>query len=334
MLRLTDRTSRSWRAPLAVLGAGVLGGCAGAQSALDPAGPEAEAIARLFILMLVAGTLIWCTVIGAYLYARATRRHAWSEPTAARLILWAGAVGPAAALLALLTYALWLMPALRPWAAPAKAGMRVEVTGHQYWWEIVYQPEGGAAVASANEVRLPVGERVEFLLRSPDVIHSFWIPPLGGKMDLIPGRTNRLTLTADRPGIFRGVCAEFCGSAHALMAFDVVAMPPADFRAWLAAQAAPSPGLDAPGRGAFLANGCGACHTVRGTQAVGTIGPTLSHLGSRASIAAGTLPRSAENIARFIADPGAVKPGAAMPAYDMLPPAERAAIAAWLDGLE
>jgi cytochrome c oxidase subunit 2 len=157
-------------------------------------------------------------------------------------------------------------------------------------------------------------------------------------MDLIPGRTNRLTLAADRAGRFRGTCAEFCGSAHAKMAFDVVAMPPEAFRAWLAAEAAPSPGVDAPmgapGRDAFLANGCGACHTVRGTPAAGTVGPDLSHLGARASLAAGTLPRNPETIARFIAAPAAVKPGAAMPAYGMLPPQELAGIAAWLDGLE
>lgn len=326
--------ARARASRLAATAASILAGCAGPQSALDPAGPEAAAIARLFALMLAAGAVIWLAVVGAYLYARSRRRTAWSSASAARLILWCGAIGPTAALLALLTYALWLMPALRPWAAPADVTLTVEVTGYQYWWQVTYHPADAAPVTTANEVRVPVGERVGFLLRSHDVIHSFWIPPFGGKMDLIPGRTNRLTLAADRPGRFRGACAEFCGTAHAQMAFDVVAMEPDAFRAWLAAEAAPSPGVDAPGREAFLANGCGACHAVRGTPAGGTIGPDLSHLGGRASLAAGTLPRSPETIARFIAAPGAVKPGAAMPAYGMLPRDELAGIAAWLDGLE
>jgi cytochrome c oxidase subunit 2 len=152
-------------------------------------------------------------------------------------------------------------------------------------------------------------------------------------MDMIPGRSNRLSLIADGPGEFRGACAEYCGTSHALMAFTGVAMEPSAFDDWLAFQAAPSPGVDAPGREAFLANGCGACHTVRGTSARGEIGPDLSHVGSRPTIGAGTLPTTPETIARFISAPEAVKPGALMPAYGMLPPEELAAIATWLAGL-
>jgi cytochrome c oxidase subunit 2 len=312
----------------------LLGGCAGAQSALDPAGPEARAVAGLFWVMTAAGAAIWLAVVLAYLYAKRRDRRVWSGEAAGRLVLWAGAVFPASVLFMLLGYALWLMPGLRPWTSPQGPGLVVEVTGHQYWWDVVYRPEHGPPVVTANALRLPVGTPVEFRLASPDVIHSFWIPALGGKMDLIPGRTNRLLLTADRPGSWRGACAEFCGSSHALMAFDVAADPPESFDAWLAAEAAPSPGADAPGRDAFLAEGCGACHTVRGTEADGRVGPDLSHVGSRLTIGAGTLPRSPETLARFITDPAAVKPGAGMPAYEMLAPARIDEIARWLEGLK
>jgi cytochrome c oxidase subunit II len=322
-------------------GAGLVALAAGcdsvdATSALAPAGPEAEAIAALFRVMLAAGAVIWLAVTASVLYAARRGRRTWSREAAGKMILWAGAVLPATALLVLLAYALWIMPGLRPWASAAQSdGLRVEIVGHQYWWQVIYHPAGGDPVSSANEVRMPAGERVEFVLRSADVIHSFWIPPLGGKMDLIPGRTNRLTLQADAPGRFRGVCAEFCGSAHARMAFAVEAMARPDFDAWLAAEAGASPGAEAAeGRELFLANGCGACHTVRGTPARGTIGPDLSHVGGRTTLAAGTLAVTRDAIADFVAVPEAFKPGAAMPAYGMLPEAELQALAGWLEGLE
>ena len=192
---------------------------------------------------------------------------------------------------------------------------------------------GGPPVVSANEIRLPIGQRVDFELRSADVIHSFWIPPLGGKMDMIPGRTNRLSLQATEAGTFRGPCTEFCGTSHALMAFAAIAMPRGDFDRWLAERASPSPGAAGEGAAPFLRQGCGACHRVDGTEAQGAIGPDLSHVGSRETIGAGILPNGEATLARFIADPDAVKPGALMPAYDMLPPDEIAAIAAYLRGL-
>jgi cytochrome c oxidase subunit 2 len=278
--------------------------------------------------------VIWLAVVMAYLHARRRKRHVWSEAAAGRLILWGGVALPVAVLLALLSYALWLMPILRPWAAERAPGLVVEVTGHQYWWEIIYYPANGPPVHSANELHMPAGTPVEFRLASPDVIHSFWLPTLGGKMDMIPGRTNHLFLEADRPGTWRGACAEYCGTSHALMTLTATADDPVAFESWLAAEATPSPGIAALGREAFLAEGCGACHTVRGTEADGLVGPDLSHLGSRTTIGAGTLPRSAATIARFIAEPSEVKPGARMPAYDMLDTARIATIAAWLEGLE
>ena len=165
-------------------------------------------------------------------YATRTRRAVVSERLAGRLIFWGGAAIPALLLLLLLGYALWLMPGLRPFAqADEPAGLRIEVTGEQFWWRVAYHPaDGGAPILSANEIRLPAGERVEFLLKSTDVIHSFWIPSLGGKMDMIPGRVNRLSLLATKPGTYRGPCAEYCGTSHALMAFSVVVMEPEAFR--------------------------------------------------------------------------------------------------------
>jgi cytochrome c oxidase subunit II len=300
---------------------------------LNAAGAEARHVAVLFWAMAIGGGLIWTGVLGAFLFATRADRRAWSQHAAGRLILWAGVGFPVLALAALLTYALWLMPSLRPWTDAEPTKLSIEVTARQYWWEVRYRQAGGDEVVSANEVRVPVGERVEFVLDSPDVIHSFWIPPLGGKMDMIPGRTNRLSLQADRAGTFRGQCAEYCGVSHALMAFTVLAMPAAEFQQWLEAARRPAEGARRPGLEIFERNGCGACHAVRGTAAGGAVGPDLSHLGGRGSIGAGVLPMSAASIARFITEPEAVKPGVAMPGYPGLAPADLDALASYLEGL-
>ncbi|MDQ6432731.1 cytochrome c oxidase subunit II [Mesorhizobium sp. LHD-90] len=312
---------------------GVVTGCSGIQSALDPAGAEADAIAKLFWVLVAVGTIIWLGVSGILLYGVRSGRRPITEAAASSLILWGG-VFTAATLVVLLGFALWLMPSLRPFAGEAGTSLRIEITGRQYWWRVVYHVPGYPALISANEVRLPVGERVELTLHSDDVIHSFWIPALGGKMDMIPGRENRLSLLATKPGTFRGPCAEFCGTSHALMAFSAVAMESKDFHAWLASRVKPSPGATAGAAGLFLRHGCGSCHTVAGTEAAGTLGPDLSHLGSRLTLGAGILPNTAENIARFITEPDKIKPGVEMPAFGMLPPDDIRAIAAWLKGLE
>ena len=318
---------------LSLLLLGLVAACSSEQSSLNAAGSEARHVAVLFWVMAIGGGLIWTGVLGAFLFAARADRGAWSRHAAARLILWAGVAFPVLALAALLTYALWLMPMLRPWTVAAPTKLSIEVTARQYWWELRYREAGGEDVVSANEVRVPVGARVEFVLESPDVIHSFWVPPLGGKMDMIPGRTNRLSLQADRAGTFRGQCAEYCGVAHALMAFTVLAMPAAEFQEWLEDTRRPADGANRPGLEIFEANGCGACHSIRGTAADGVVGPDLSHLGSRGSIGAGILPMSAASIARFIAEPESVKPGVAMPGYPGLAPADLDALASYLAGL-
>ncbi|WP_159994664.1 cytochrome c oxidase subunit II [Roseomonas sp. 18066] len=307
----------------------LLAGCSGVQSALDPAGQEARVVARLFWVMLLAGTAIWLAMMALAFHAARRRAQPWSERGAVRLILWGGAVVPTLILAALLVFGLGLMPTLR---APGQ-GLRIEVQGEQFWWRVRYALPDGRSLTTANEIRLPRGQRSEFLLTAQDVIHSFWIPVLGGKMDMIPGATNRLVLEPEKTGLFRGVCAEFCGSSHALMAFSVEVMEPEAFEAWLAAEMAPAATPRGEGAALFLARGCGACHTVRGTAAAGRIGPDLTHLAGRHSLGAGILPNDAATIDRFIREVDRIKPSARMPGFAMLPPAETAAIAGWLGSL-
>jgi len=195
---------------------------------------------------------------------------------------------------------------------------------------VQYKPAHGDPIESANEIRLPVGRTVTFLLTSPDVIHSFWIPGLAGKMDMIPGRTNRLVVQAAAPGKYRGACAEFCGLSHARMAFDVIAMEAGDFDRWLAGQSQPASAADAPGRKLFDEYGCIGCHQVRGLPRGSPIGPDLTHLGSRPTLAAGILPMQAQAVASFIRDPSASKPGALMPSFHDMSDEDAQAMARWL----
>jgi cytochrome c oxidase subunit 2 len=313
-----------------------LAGCSGSQSALSPAGEEASSIYLLLIVTTCGAAVIWCLVTALLVYAGRSRRHVYSAGSGQKLILWGGAILPASILCLLLGYALWLMPATRPWLTNNEtSGFRIEATGEQYWWRFAYRDaDNKVSFETANELRLPVGERVRFALRAADVIHSFWIPSLGGKMDMIPGRTNFFSLEATRPGIYRAPCAEFCGTSHALMAFTVVVMEKEPFREWMERQTNLLRPRETEGARLFARHGCAACHTIRGTQARGRIGPDLTDIGARQTIAAGTLANTAENIARFIRAPHAVKPGVKMPAFPMIPQAELTALAAYLKGLQ
>ncbi len=323
-------------ARFAALGAlSALSACAGAQSALAPAGRDASALSTLFWVMLGGAVLLWVAVNGLMFYV--TRLHV--RPISGRLsetlIVAGGVVMPTVLLAGLLSYGLSIMPDQR---APGQ-GVRIEVTGHEWWWRVDYWPEGATEpVASANEVVLPAGQRTEIVLRADQVIHSFWIPALGGKTDMIPGRVNRMSLHPETPGVYRGQCAEFCGDSHALMALNAVVLSPEDHAVWLAAAAAPAgpvAGAEAErGRAVFLREGCGACHTVRGTEASGNVGPDLTHVGSRTTIGAGVLPVTVEAIARWVRDPEAFKPGVQMPGYDHLSNPDLQALAVWLEGLK
>lgn len=317
-----------------------LSGCAacdGPQSALDPAGSTADDIATLFWWMTVGGTVIWAAVVGLSLYAMwARRKREASARAGTALIVGGGVIFPSVVLAVLLGYSLAMLP--RTLARAPAGTLQIRVSGEQWWWRVQYRPPGGEPVDLANEIRLPVGAPVEFELVSPDVIHSFWIPALGGKMDMIPGRTTWLTLRPQRTGVFRGVCAEYCGASHAWMAFPVVVHEPAEFERWLAHQAAtanaPNDEVTAHGQHVFLASGCGACHSVRGTPADGVIGPDLTHIGSRRSLAAGRLDNEPGDFARWLRRPTQLKPSAHMPSFAMLPFADLQALATYLESLQ
>lgn len=313
-----------------------LSACSGTQSALDPAGDEAAAIYSLFLAMVVGGTLVWLAVVGLLLYAVRRREVPWREETAARLIVWGGVAFPVVVLVTLLAYAVWLMPAIRPWLGRSAPEFRpIEVTGEQFWWRIRYPAiEGMPAFETANELRVPVGERAVFALKAADVIHSFWIPVLGGKMDMIPGRTNTLSLLPTRVGAFRAPCAEFCGSSHTLMAFSVIVMEPEEYATWRLAQANGNRKSGREGEQLFAHHGCIGCHGIRGVTGIASLGPDLTLFGQRQTVGAGALSNTAQNVARFIRNPNEVKPGAKMPSFDMLPGKDVAAIADYLVGLK
>lgn len=303
--------------------------------ALDPAGREAEQIDRLFWLMTGAGAVIWLAVVALTIHATYLRRTPVAASRARWLVVIGGAVFPTVALAALLVHGLAMLP---PMLAPAPPGsLRVHVTGHQWWWRVAYEGPGGARIELANELWLPVGRPVQLELETADVIHALWIPALGGKMDMIPGRTTRLKLQPTRTGAFRGICAEYCGASHAYMLFSVRVVDEEEFERWLARQAGPAAPPRDPlaerGQRAFLANGCGACHAVRGTRAEGRVGPDLTHVGGRDTLAAGRLGVDVPALHRWIAGPAELKPGARMPAFGMLPDDELRAIAAYLEGL-
>jgi cytochrome c oxidase subunit 2 len=314
----------------------VVAGCGGPQSALEPAGRAADIIFEIFWWMTAVGVVIWIAVIVLAVWAARIAPEAHSHRRSSFFIIGGGAVIPTIVLTALLIYGLAPLPAL---LAPAPEGsLRIYVSGEQWWWRVRYQSPQGDQVVLANEIRLPVNEPVEFHLESPDVIHSFWIPSLGGKIDMIPGRATRIALTPTKTGVFRGACAEYCGTSHALMSFDVVVHEKQDFARWLEHQQTPALSPSAAdaerGRQLFLASGCGACHTVRGTPANGVIGPDLTHVGSRLSIGAGALPNNAEALTRWLARTDHVKPEVLMPAFGMLPDEELRALAVYLEGLK
>jgi len=304
------------------------------QSVLHPAGPDAAIIAHMTWVLFGGGALIFVGVMA--LTALALRRT--GRPVSPRLwILGAGVAFPVVVLSALLVWSTWRSSELTP--QTSRGAMSIGVTAKMWWWEVRYHdPASGREVASANEIRIPVGKPVYLGLTSTDVIHSMWIPALNGKMDMVPGRVTGLTLHADKPGIYRGQCAEYCGEQHARMALHVVAMAPAEFEQWLAREAqpakAPDNALIERGRAAFLEQRCQSCHTVRGVAEGARLGPDLTHVGGRTHIAAGTLRNHRGTLAGWILDPQAIKPGARMPAALDIDGESLHALAAYLEQLK
>ena len=327
----------------------LLAGCQGWQSSLDPHGPSAEAIARLFWVFTIVSTAVWLLVMAALAFAIFRRRFRAGgeldppdpldlDPAHERRSrnIIAGAIGATALILLVLTGLSY--SAQKALTAPREDELVIKVTGSQWWWDVRYEdPAPSRTFTTANEIHIPVGRPVRLTLESNDVIHSFWVPSLAGKTDLIPGRQNELRLQADRPGIHRGQCAEFCGYQHAHMGIFIVAETPEDFDAWrerqLTSAAPPSDREREKGIGVFLSQACIMCHTIRGTTAGGRTGPDLTHVGSRRSIAAGMLPMSRGALAAWIVDPQAIKPGSKMPPSN-LNADQVNALAAYLEGLK
>ncbi len=250
----------------------------------------------------------------------------------ARTIVIGGIILPSLVLLVVFGATITTLRALgTPAIAPENV---VRVTGNQWWWKVGYP---AYQFETANEIHIPVGEPVQIILESNDVIHSFWVPELHGKLDLIPGRTNEFWIQADEVGIYDGVCAEFCGGPHALMRFVVVAEPAETYAAWLAQQQeparVPTDPLAAEGLSVFLRKDCGDCHTIRGTEATGVLGPDLTHFADRQLLAAGAAPNSRGALGGWILDPQHLKSGAFMPATPMTGE-ELTALLAWLETLE
>jgi len=327
------------RGPLRRLGWGsgvlLLSACGGPQSVLDPAGRDAEVLALLFWWMLGGAVVLWLAMNGLFFYVTRQKKRSFSPRAAERLIVFGGVVFPTVVLAILLSYALSEMPRQRDLGE----GLTVRVVGESWWWRVNYTVDGAEApVVSANEIRLPAGSRSELKLAANGFIHSLWIPALGGKTDLIPGRETRMSLEPLKPGEYAGQCAEFCGISHARMAFRAVVMTPDDFAVWLEKEAAPAKQPETEtarqGQAVFLREGCGACHTIRGMAAQGRIGPDLTHLGGRRSLAAGVLPMTQTALKDWLRDPEAIKPGVRMPAYDHLDASDLTALAAFLEGLK
>lgn len=318
--------------------------CSGNPSALDPAGPGAERIAGLFWLMLGVAALIWLLTVSAaaaaFWVGRKRVDARLDEAGERRRGRFVGAAVAATALVLVLFIGASYRTDRELLALEREpVAVEIEVTGHQWWWEIRYRdPRPDRSFTTANEIHVPVGAVVKLSLSSTDVIHSFWLPNVGPKRDVIPGRDNALWLRVDEPGTWQGRCSEFCGYQHAKMLITLVAEPEEAFERWRAEQARPAapPADDLARRGeqVFAASPCPMCHVVRGSPASGysANAPDLTHLMSRRTIAAGAAPNETGWLAGWIVDPQALKPGAHMP--PMLPePDDLQALLAYLRGL-
>lgn len=320
---------------------------------LDPAGPYAGSVTLLAWVLFAIGAAVTGIVVAA-LWLALRGPEKWKQRLGGeRTIVIMGIAFPGFVLTALLIWGLTLTASLTRDLSGDE--MRVRITGHMWWFEVEYLgSDGEVLLRDANELHLPVGRTVALELLSADVIHSFWVPNLSGKKDMIPGRLTVLPVRADRTGRFGGVCAEFCGGPHALMGFVTVAHETGDWRQWFTGRTRPRSAVAdqnvpgelpqittgggdvgvasaAAGRALFMESGCGACHRVAGTEANGLTGPDLTHVGSRLSLGAGILPNNRGTMMGWIGDSQSIKPGNRMPSYDMLSADQLEAIAVWLE---
>jgi cytochrome c oxidase subunit 2 len=308
-------------------------------SPLDPSSEPARHIATLWWWMLVVAGVVFLGAVFLLLAAWVLRgregvpRFGDSTRLTTGAVVLFGMVVPIVVLVAVFIVANLVV--LKDTEAPraATTAMTIEVIAHQWFWEVRYP---GTTAVTANEIHIPARTRVNVVAKSADVIHSFWVPRLNRKIDTVPGHPNRLLLYADEPGVYRGQCAEFCGLQHAHMGTYVFADPPQRFRRWLdnmaAPRAAPATAAERRGERVFLTNQCASCHTIRGTAAHGTVGPDLTHVATRRTLAALAIPNDGRFLASWIAQPQHVKPGTRMPTLG-LTRAERRDVVAYLESL-
>jgi cytochrome c oxidase subunit II len=323
---------RSWAVASLAAGATLLSGC-GVQSPLDPQSEPARKIETLWWWMLAAAAVVFLGAL--FLLALAWWRRdteglpllGKNERASTGLVIAFGIVIPLVTLCVLFAVANLSVARDTDAPEPGTTKLTIEVTGHQWFWEVRYP---GTDAVTANEIHIPARTRVNVVVRSDDVVHSFWAPQLNRKVDAVPGRSNRLLLYADEPGRYRGDCAELCGAQHSRMGLAVYADPADRFRRWLADQARPVGGpagaAQRAGQQVFLDSQCADCHTIRGTPARGDIGPDLTHLQSRQTIAALTLPNTRTNVSSWVRDPQAFKPGNRMPVLGLSASEHRALI--------
>jgi cytochrome c oxidase subunit 2 len=310
-------------------------GCGSAGSIVNPKGSEADRIAGAWWLMFGLACAVYVVVAALIVYAatRGRRKRSADSRLQPNTFIWVGGVAvPFVILMVLAVVTVHTTAALRK---PSAGALEIDVAGHDWWWAVRY---ASAGVTTANEIHLPAGQPVDIRLTSDNVIHSFWVPELAGKEDVIPGQTNHLRFTADDPGTYRGRCAEFCGLQHAHMDIVVVVETPGDFGRWLARRQSfvqePTSEEEARGAVVFQREACAGCHTVRGTSAQGTVGPDLSDLGGRSGLGAGVLSNTLDNLQDWIRDAPALKPGIGMPSFRSLSPGDVHAIAVYLESLE
>ena len=311
----------------------ILSACSGPQSALDPAGPMAREVALLWWLMCGFAALVLLVVSALWIYAmRRTPRQTTPEQArriTLRWIIGGGILLPGLSIVVLLVFGVPIGQRMLPLPLLGEQPLRIEITGHQWWWEVRY-PESG--VVTANQLHIPAGRPIDLQVSSADVIHSFWVPRLGGKIDMIPGRDNQIRLQADQPGIYRGQCSEFCGTQHSHMILHVQSHSEDDFAAWLSARQTAQISPPAGPAGETFAARCGTCHRVAGVSD-GQRAPDLSDLGSRPTLGSGVLVNQPGAILTWLREHQRLKPGNAMPLHDDIDPTHLQVIATWLEGL-
>jgi len=296
-------------------------------SVLNPASPYAREIGRLFWITFWISMVILVFVATFVIFNMIRYRDRGQDGLPPQThgntlleVTWTAV--PLAILTFLFVLTMQTMAAVSPPQHPSSDPVHVDVIAHQWWWEFRY-PDSG--VVTANELHIPAGKSVQIQLTSVDVIHDFWVPELGRKMDAVPGHPNTMLIQADDPGVYLGACAEYCGAGHAWMRIRVVAQTASDYQSWLTAQAKPHPAprtlAEANGKALFVGLTCSSCHVVNGSGATGgqVVGPDLTHLPDRQSLAAGVIPNTPQNLRDWIADPNSIKPGAHMPNLHLTP---------------